>query len=468
MTNADDEAPIGWLTLFRGAYAVPTWTLGLGVGLHALNAFMVATIMPSAVRDIGGLALISWASSVFLVASIVTGASGGWLKGAFGGRRVFLVSTLLLIAGSLIAALAPSMPVLLIGRALQGIGEGAVLALCYALVGEVYPSRAMPRAFGLLSIVYAAAALIGPAGAGLLAEHASWRIAFLANLPLGLIFVLLVLAGPASTPRAGGRRIPPLGRLTAIAGGVMAISMAGRAGDALLTAGWLAIAVAALAGSVIVDRRQNSRLFPLAAFGLSGAVGLGFWAALLMALATGGITVYVPLFMQEFQGLTPLEAGYVVVLLSLAWSGAAFLVASLRSERADPLLIAGPALIAVGMFILAPTIVGSSVVLPALALIVAGTGFGISWAFLSQRLLDATPAAERDLTAGAIPTLENAGWALGAAVSGMIASLAGLEEQLEPVVAARAAQAVFYAGAVIALLSLGAALGFVRLTRTRR
>src|SRR5690606_25704055 len=109
-------------------------------------------------------------------------------------------AALVFVLGSALAGAAGSMPELLFGRALQGLGEGIVAAICYALIPELFPSLLVPKVFGAEAVVWALAAFLGPVLSGFLTEAISWRAAFLVNLPFGAIFITLVLL---VVPRGG-------------------------------------------------------------------------------------------------------------------------------------------------------------------------------------------------------------------------------------------------------------------------
>ncbi|MGL4199373.1 MAG: MFS transporter, partial [Allorhizobium sp.] len=129
----------GWLDLLQPAHLATTLMLSMGVALFAFNGFFVSTVLPSAIAEIGGGHLIAWSVSLYLIGSIVAGVTAAQLKQRFGARRVLIVATLLFIAGTVVAAMATSMEQVLVGRVGQGLGEGVVAAICYALIPALFP-----------------------------------------------------------------------------------------------------------------------------------------------------------------------------------------------------------------------------------------------------------------------------------------------------------------------------------------
>ncbi|MCV6605761.1 MAG: MFS transporter, partial [Porticoccaceae bacterium] len=189
--TATDQAR--WADLFSGRNAAIALALSIGVTLHAINIYLSTTILPTVVADIGGLAFYAWNTTLFVVASIIGAAASSKLLQSSGARKAYLISALLLFVGSALAAMAPNMPVMLLGRTLQGAGGGTLLALGYAVVPLVFPERLWQRAFALVSGMWGMATLFGPAIGGIFAELNMWRLAFGVMLPVTALYGLLVV-----------------------------------------------------------------------------------------------------------------------------------------------------------------------------------------------------------------------------------------------------------------------------------
>ena len=136
---SDSSERGGWAEIFTPRYATVTLILCLGVALFAFNAFLASTALPTAVQQLGGIALISWALTLYLVFAIMGGAGAALLKARLGARNALLSSAAVFLVGTIVAASASSMVEVLIGRSLQGLGEGIVAAVCFALIPELYP-----------------------------------------------------------------------------------------------------------------------------------------------------------------------------------------------------------------------------------------------------------------------------------------------------------------------------------------
>ncbi|MGE0239236.1 MAG: MFS transporter [Parvibaculaceae bacterium] len=189
-TAAAAPRPSSWGELLAGRNGVYALALAGGVTLHAVNMYVATTVMPSVVADIGGLDFYAWATTVFVIASILGAALTARLLHGAGPRGAYLVATLLFAAGTLIASLAITMPVMLAGRSLQGLGGGFLYALAYGLTRLVLPERLWGRMIGLIAAMWGVATLVGPAIGGIFAEYGAWRAGFLSLLPVSGLFAL--------------------------------------------------------------------------------------------------------------------------------------------------------------------------------------------------------------------------------------------------------------------------------------
>jgi MFS family permease len=148
------EAP----RLLRRQNIAPLILVNLGVGLHATIWYMATTAMPSAVEELDAAAYLSWATSLYLMTSILGGAMLPPIKSYFGPRSSMMVAGLVVVAGGVLAAVAPNVGFILAGRAIQGLGEGFLLALSYTLVRELFDNALVPRVGGIEAVTWATAA----------------------------------------------------------------------------------------------------------------------------------------------------------------------------------------------------------------------------------------------------------------------------------------------------------------------
>jgi MFS family permease len=430
MTAAKDNS---WGAMFRGSRGLAAITLASGVGLQALETFIGSTLLPSVVREIGGLELFAWNTTVFIVASIIASIFAAVRPFGFGPRGIYIFAAFGFGLGSLICGLAPNMEVLLLGRAVQGFGAGLLTAMSYSMIRLMFPAELWGSAFALISSVWGVSTVIGPAIGGMFAAFDAWRLAFFVLVPCSaLLGLLAVRVIPRSSGEAGLARVPVL-QIMLLIGAVALISVASILTEGVvLPALLVGLAVLAILALGVIDQHRENHLFPRGTFKLSGPLPALFAAMLLLNLAIVS-DMFVPLFMQQLHGQAPLIAGYMVALVAVGWSSGSVVVANWTGARERAVLVIGPALQLVGLLGLA-LFVGrdntAGELLPlvpvGVALLFLGAGIGISWSHVSARLLNSAPKGEGDLTSAAISMVQLFASGFGAAVAGVIVNAAGL------------------------------------------
>ncbi len=454
-----------WAEIFGPRYLPVTTILALGVTLFAFNAFLSSAALPSAVHELGGIEVISWATTLYLVLAIVGGAAAALLKRRLGSRGSLVGLALVFLAGTLIAAVAGDMNQVLLGRAVQGFGEGVVAALCFALIPELFPSRLVPKVFGMQAVVWAVAAFGGPAGAGALTELISWRAAFLINVPFVLIFVVMVmLVVPRGEKSTEAHGFPGL-RLLTIGAGTMLVALAAVVAPAQAALLLLGAAIL-LVTAVWLDRRAHQRLMPPDAFSLRTAVGSGLWVFLLMPVAGAATAVYLIMLLQQLWAYGPTQAAITGAVMAVAWSLGSVTVANVRQRSTRRILIrTGPLLLAAGLILVLCGLQWTQLPTLLVGQLLIGSGFGISNGYIMLTIMEASSAEERDRTSALLPTTQSAGNALGAALAGVAANAAGYPQAVESADILAAIIPLFVMAALFAVLAFLAALRLVQLAK---
>ena len=183
MTTTDRRSAVG-LRSERGPVLVAVM---LATSLVALDATILATAVPSIVDDLGGFAQFPWLFSIYLLAQAVCVPLYGKLADVVGRRPVLFFGIAVFVAGSVLCGVAWSMPALIVARAVQGIGAGAVLPMTVTVVGDLYSVEERARVQGYIASVWGVASVVGPALGGVFSEYLSWRWIFFVNVPLGAV-----------------------------------------------------------------------------------------------------------------------------------------------------------------------------------------------------------------------------------------------------------------------------------------
>jgi MFS family permease len=433
------------------------------VWLHAADALVATTVMPSAIAEIGGLPYIYWTIALYELGSIVAGAITGVGVVSLGLRSAMIGSALAYGLGCAASALAPSMTVMLVGRLVQGLGGGAMLALSYVGVSQLFPERLWTRVLAIVSGVWGVSSLVGPLVGGIFASAGLWRGAFWAFGAQALVLTALtpMLVGPHTAPPAEGGAIP--GRqIVALTLGVLALSFAGVQTDvrAMVALGGAGLAVLALV--LRFERGAGARLLPPAPLSFRVPWGAGYVMVLALATATVSFTVYGPLLMSRLFGASPLTAGLMVATESIAWTLAALAFARATPAREPALIRGGALLVITGIVALAFAMPRGPVVALLPGGLLQGLGFGMCWGFVLRRIVASVASGERERASAAMPTMQMIGYAVGAAASGVVANTLGLTETAPADVVRSVAWWVFAAFLPLALIGVAAAFRIAR------
>jgi MFS family permease len=422
----------GWLELLRGENAPRCAVVGGGMIMHAINVFIVTTILPTVVRDIGGLQYFAWNTTLYVVASLFGAASCARMLQRAGARRCYRLALSLFALGCGICAAAPSMPVLLAGRFIQGLGAGTLSALSWVMVRSLFPERLWSRAMAVISAAWGIATLTGPAVGGIFAEYHAWRAAFASLLAITPLFALLV---ELSLPRGLAR--PPAARtgmgyanLALLSASVLCVSAGSMSADPRLNALGLGLACAGFAVFVRREGAGGRRLLPRGACDPANPLG-ACYAAMALLLLGVNTEIFVPYFLQVLHGMRPIYAGYLSALMAGGWTVGSIATSPLTPRGVRVSLSAGPAALAAalfGMALLMPQPGGSMLQIAAIGvcLFAMGIGIGLCWPHLGTRAFAYAPEGEKDLAASSITMVVMLFSAFGSALGGMVTNLAGL------------------------------------------
>jgi MFS family permease len=410
-------------TTGRGRVRLPgdlrgtTSGLVLVITLIAFEAMAVATALPTAVRELHGLAWYGWSFTAFLVGTVVGMVTSGEVSDRGGARRPLLAGIGLFGVGMVLAGAAPAMAVFVLGRAVQGFGSGLVIVAVYVVIGGLYAEEFRPRIFAYLSAAWVLPALVGPVLSGLIAQHLSWRLVFLGLAPFVAAGVGLLLPVLRRTPPAqGGDRpggAPRWPFALATAAGIALVQYAGQH----LT--WLTVPGAAT--GVVLLAVGLRRLLPPG----TGAVRRGVPAAVafrgMLAGSFFAVESLVPLTLTVVHGLSPAQAGAPLTVGALGWSSASWWQGRHPDLPRHRLLRAGFVFVgvaAVGMA--AVSLPGAPPWLAFPVWAVAGLGAGLTMPSTSILLLSLTPAADRGVNSAALQISDAVGSAVCIGAGGVL------------------------------------------------
>ncbi|MDI5970940.1 MFS transporter [Streptomyces sp. SL13] len=397
------------------------------VTLMAFESLGVNTAIPTLVADLHGTGMYTWPFVAFLGSSVVATVLAGQLCDRRGPRPALALGPLFFLAGLVVAGSAGSMSVLLVGRALQGFGDGMLIVPVYVLIGLVYGERDQLTMFATLSAAYVVPALVGPALAGWLTERFTWRLVFFAIVPFAVLGFALLLPVLRSLP-SGGAPVAPARR------GLPVAALAGSAGIAAI--GWAAqhptlpsLLLGAAAIAVLVPSLRV--LLPPGTLRARRGLPVTVLARGLLAGTFFGTEAFIPYTLTAVHGYSPPECGVPLTLSALGWAAGSWWQSRHPGIPRERLVRAGFVLTACGSAGLTAVAFPAG---PAWATAgvwaVAGAGMGLAVSSLSAVALSLAGDADRGFTSSALQITDMLGTALlvglaGTVVTGPVAARTG-------------------------------------------
>ncbi len=407
-----------------------TLAIMLSLFLASMEGTVVATAMPSIVEHLGGFSIYSWVFSVYLLTSTTTVPIYGKLSDIYGRKRLYIISMVLFLLGSILCGQARTMEQLVAFRAVQGIGAGGVLPLAFTIIGELFTLEQRARLQGYFSGVWGVSAVIGPLIGGFLVDRVSWQWVFYINVIPGLLSVGLVWFVWATAAKKGAVRLPiDYYGAAFLTLGVFALLLGlNELGTPL---GWICLAAAAalLALFVWAERRAADPILPFRLF-RDRLFTVSIFHGILSGWAVFGSLTYVPLFVQSVLGTSATQAGITLTPLSLTWTLASIVVGWLLLRMGyRTLALIGMGVLVVGAFLMSRIGLHANQILMMVYLSMIGVGMGMS---IPAFLIAVQSTVRREDLGIATSTLQfsrSIGGTLGVSVLGAFLS-AGLNNHL--------------------------------------
>jgi EmrB/QacA subfamily drug resistance transporter len=429
----------------------------LSTALVAVDSTIIATAVPSVVRDIGGFSEFPWIFSVYLLAQAVSVPVYGKLSDLFGRKPVVLWGIGLFLAGSIMCGAAWNIWVLIAFRVVQGLGAGAIQPTTITIVGDLYSVQERAKVQGYVASVWGIASVVGPTLGGVFSEYVSWRWIFFVNIPLCLLAAAMIgrrfhekfeRGHPVIDYRGAGLLTAGLTLL------ILGVLEGGQswAWDSPASIAVLAAGVALLVAFGFAERTATQPVLPLWVFRrrllvVSGQLAIGVGAILL------GLSSYVPTFAQDVLGTGPLVAGFALAALTLGWPISASQAGKLYLRfgfRTCALL--GTSLVLIGSAMMLTLGGHSSVIAVGVFCGVIGLGMGLTAAPTLIAAQSSVGWSQRGVVTANNIFLRSLGSSLGVAVFGAIANAAIGHGKVTAVHLTTAVHRIFIGIVVVAVL----------------
>ena len=440
-------------THFRATFA----GLLLAMLLASLDQTIVATALPTVVRDLGGIDQLSWVVTAYLLGATVTMPLWGRASDLFGRKPLFLAAIGIFLAGSALSGAAQDLTELIAFRALQGLGAGGLMTLAMAIVAEIVSPRERGRYQGYIQMVFVIASVAGPLLGGLFADHLSWRWVFYVNLPIGALTVALIAAALHLDTEKRPVRIDALGSAL-LAGGLTCLLLVttwgGReyAWDSAEIAGLAVGAVALLGAFVAQERRAAEPILPLRLFRRPVFVIVSA-ALFLTTLAFFAVIVFMPVYLQVVTGVSATDSGLLLLPLMLAGTASTAVSGRVMSKtgRYKAFPITGLSLMAAGLVLLAQIGTATPHAAVGAILVLFGIGFGMVSQVLTVAIQNDVERRDLGIATASANLFRSLGGSVGVALFGALFA-ARIDGGLSPASVAEALDTVFLAAAPVAAL----------------
>ena len=414
--RAPAAEPARWREVFAGRRGRLTAGLLLLEVLVAMQILVVAAVMPAVRRDLGELQLYGWTFSASGLGQFAAIPIAGHAMDRFGARRMLAAALVVYTGGLVLAALAPSMLVLVLARLLQGLGGGAVYAVSLGTVAKTYPERIRPRVLALLAAMWILPGLIGPPiGAGL-ASTIGWRYAFVAPLPI------MVVAGALTFPALGPTSAEPEARVALLWPLVLSF------GAGLFLAGLTDLSpwtVPLVAVGLAIALPALVRVVPKGTLTARPGLPAAAAAAFLLSVSFMAADAFLPLMITDVIDRSYAEMGFVITSVTIAWSLGSWWQSRVAVRRTPAsLTLLGVAMVLVGMLAASTGLVGWPLAITYGGWVLAGVGMGIAFPTIPLSVMNAAPEGEEAGELSATLLMDTLGVAVGAGLGGAAVAIA--------------------------------------------
>ena len=429
--------------------------LAVVVLLSALDQTVVSTAMPRIIEQLQGLSMYAWVTTAYMLTSTVSVPIYGKLSDQYGRKGILILGVVLFLAGSALCGLSGEfgalpllgggMMQLIVFRAIQGLGAGALMTVSFAIMADLYPPRERGRLFGVFGSVFGVATVVGPFIGGFLTDHgtfqllghevAGWRWVFYVNLPLGMVALFMIMYRMPVLRHGAGGRIDYLGAVLVVltaATTLLGLTLGGTSypWDSPNILGLFAVGGVSLGIFLWIETRATNPILPLHLFRIH-SFRIAALASFVMSTAFLGVVMFMPLYMQVVQGINATQSGFALLPLMSGLIATSIICGRLvtRTGRYKPFMIGGGIVLIAG--VIALTGIGPDTTSGELAwrLALTGVGLGPAQTLFSLVIQNSAPPTEIGVATSMGQFSRQMGATVGVAVFGTFL-VHGLTEEL--------------------------------------
>lgn len=407
----------------------------------ALEGTIVGTAMPRIVGELGGLGVMTWLTTAYMLSSTAIVPIAGKLADLLGRKSVYITGLLIFMAGSALCGMATSMTQLIIFRALQGIGGGIMMPMAMIIIGDIFTGEQRAKWQGVFGAIFGLASLIGPQIGGWIVDTANWRWVFYINLPVGILATVLISIGLRNWQLKGPLQLDLGGMLAMIIGVVALLLALTFGGKDFPWTSWqilslFALAAVSLFAFVRIETKVAEPILPMhlfanKAFTLLNSIGF------LMSVGMFGAIVFIPFFMQGIIGMSPSQSGTMMLPLMLSMMAASILGGRVvRRIGVRTQIISGMFLMGAGFYLLSTLAMDTTMLVAMSYLAVLGTGLGLVMPVITLALQESFPRDQLGVVTSSNQFFRQIGGTFGMTILGAVMNVrssALLSSELVPV-----------------------------------
>ncbi|UJF34456.1 MDR family MFS transporter [Paenibacillus hexagrammi] len=408
----------------------------------ALDGTIVGTAMPRIVGEFGGLGLMAWLTTAYMLTSTVVVPIAGKLADLIGRRVVYVTGLLIFIGASALCGMAQNMTELIWFRGLQGIGGGIMMPMAMIIIGDLFTGKQRAKWQGVFGAIFGLATVIGPQVGGWIVDSLNWRWVFYINLPVGILATILIALALPKHRASGNVRFDIPGIVTMIVGVVsllLALTFGGKDYPWLSwqIIGLIVVALISLVAFAIIESRAQEPILPVRLFKnrtFTTINGVGF----LMSVGMFGAIMFVPLFMQGIVGISASASGTVMTPMMVT-----MIIASMVSGQfihkvgVRKQMLLGMIVMAAGFYLLSTMGMDTTKLTASSYMLILGLGMGLVMPILTLALQESFPKSELGVVTSSSQFFRQIGGTFGMTILGAVMnhkSTVLLEQNLSPVV----------------------------------
>lgn len=400
--------------------------LMLGMLLVSLGQTIFSTALPTVVGELGGTDQQSWVITSFLLAQTIGLPIYGKLGDQMGRKPLFIFALCMYLLGSLVGALAPNIWIIIVARAIQGIGGGGMMVLSQAIIADVVPARTRGKYMGIMGAVFGLSSVLGPLLGGLFTDGPGWRWALWFNIPVAVIAIAISVFALHVPKRGHGAKLDVWGTLFMAAFAtclILFITWGGKDyawGSATIIGLIIATVVCAVL-FLFAESKAAAPIIPLELFKNRNFV-LCSLAGVVIGIVMLGTLAYMPTYIQMVHGMTPTKAGLMMIPMVAGLLPTSIVVGVVvsRTGRYKWYPVIGMVVMAVGLFLLGGLETHDGLVHLGIVLYVFGFGIGMAMQILVLMVQNSFPVTMVGTATASNNFFRQIGMSVGSAVVGSV------------------------------------------------